>query len=61
VGVEDDAQEGAAAGEAGAGWIEHSAAVGQCRVVAEDGADASEDGVGGVTEALDLFSRFGAG
>ena len=42
VGVEDDAEEGAAAGELGA--------VGEGWVVGEDGADAGEDGVGGVAE-----------
>ena len=42
VGVEDDAEEGAAAGEFGA--------VGEGWVVGEDGADAGEDGVGGVAE-----------
>ena len=51
--VEDDALERAAAGEAGA--------VGERGVVGEDGADAGEDGVGGVAELLDFGAGGGAG
>ncbi len=59
VGVEDDAEQGATAGlTAGA---ENAAAVGEWWVVGEDGADAGEDGVGGVAEALDLGAGRGAG
>ncbi len=59
VGVEDDAEERAAAGEhVGA---EDAAAVGELGVVGEDGADAGEDGVGGVAEELDLVAGGGAG
>jgi hypothetical protein len=67
VGVEDDAEERAAARqgvraeESAAGWILHSAAVGELRVVGEDGADAGEDGVGGVAEELHLVACGGAG
>ena len=67
MGVEDDAEEGAAArqgvgtGESAAGWILHSAAVGELGVVGEDGADAGEDGVGGVAEELHFVARGGAG
>ena len=39
----------------------HSAAVGELRVVGEDGADAGEDCVGGVAEELHLVTRSGAG
>ena len=53
VGVEDDAKEGAAAWE--------GAAVGELGVVGEDGADAGEDGVGGVAKALDFGAGCGAG
>ena len=53
MGVEDDAEQGAAAGQAGA--------VGEGGVVGEDGADAGEDGVGGVAEALDFVAGGGAG
>ena len=53
VGVQDDAEEWTAAGEAGA--------VGEGGVVGEDGADAGEDGVGGVAEELDLVECGGAG
>ncbi len=75
VGVEDDAEEWAAArqgigtGESAGGWILrsaagrilHSAAVGELGVVGQDGADAGEDGVGGVAEELHLVARGGAG
>ncbi len=44
-----------------AGWILHSAAVGELGVVGQDGADAGEDGVGGVAEELHLVARGGAG
>ncbi len=40
---------------------EESAAVGELGVVGEDGADAGEDGVGGVAEELDLVAGGGAG
>jgi hypothetical protein len=53
VGVENDAEERAAAGQ--------SAAVGEERVVVEDGADAGEDGVGGVAHALDGDQGVGRG
>jgi len=59
VSVEDDAKERPAAGEiVGA---EDAAAVGELRVVGKDGADAGEDGVGGVAEELNLLSGSGAG
>ena len=51
--VEDDTQEGATAGEAGT--------IGEGGVVGEDGADAGEDGVGGVAEAVDLGAGEWAG
>ena len=51
--IHDDAQERAAARLAGA--------VGQARIVGEDGADAGEKGVGFVTQALDCFARWLAG
>ncbi len=51
--VEDDAEEWAAAGEVGA--------VGEGGVVGEDGADAGEDGVGGVAEELRVGAGGGAG
>jgi hypothetical protein len=63
VGVEDDAEKRASARqnvgaeEAAAGWILHSAAVGELRIVGEDGADAGEDSVGCVTEELDGVAR----
>ncbi len=53
MGVEDDAEQGAAAGEA--------AAVGEGGVVGEHGADAGEEGVGGVAQAVDLGAGLGAG
>jgi hypothetical protein len=53
VGVEDDAEQWAAAGEA--------RAVGEGGVVGEDGADAGEDGVGGVAEELGVGAGGGAG
>ncbi len=53
MGVEDDAKERAAARE--------GAAVGELGVVGEDGADAGEDGVGGVAEELHFVARGGAG
>ncbi len=67
MGVEDDAKERAAAWqvvgtkESAAGWILHSAAVGELGVVGEDGADAGEDGVGGVAEELYFVAGCGAG
>jgi hypothetical protein len=75
VGVEDDAEERAAASpgiwteesatgwilHSAAGWILHSAAVSELRIVGQDGVDAGEDGVGGVAEELHLVSRGGAG
>ncbi len=45
-GVEDDAQEGAGAAEAGA--------VGEAAIVGEHGADAGEDGVGEMADLLDV-------
>jgi len=51
VGVEEDAEERAASGQAGT--------VGEFGIVGEDGADASEDGVAGVTEALDFGASSG--
>jgi hypothetical protein len=53
VSVEDDAEQGSASGLTGS--------VGQGWVVGEDGADAGENGVGGVAEALDFFSGLGTG
>ena len=52
-GVEDHAEEGTAAGQAGA--------VGERGVVGEDGADAGEDGVGGVAKELCVGSGGGVG
>ena len=58
VGVEDDTKERAAARQVvgaeqiAAGWILHSAAVGELRVVGEDGADAREYGVAGVAGSV---------
>ena len=54
VGVEDDAEQRAAAGAG-------RAAVGEGGVVGEHGADAGEEGVGGVAEAVDLGAGLGAG
>ena len=51
--IHDGAEQRAAARYAGA--------VGEARIVGEDGADAGEERVGFVTQALDLFARFGAG
>ena len=59
VGIEDDAEEGASAGFAVG--TENSAAVGEGGVVGEDGADAGEDGVGCVTEVLDVRPGLGIG
>jgi hypothetical protein len=57
--VENDAEEWAAAGlVVGAG---ESAAVGEERVIGEDCAYASEDGVAGVAEELDFVAGCGAG
>jgi hypothetical protein len=57
--VENDTEEWAASREAvGA---EESAAIGEQRIVGEDGADAGEDGVVGVAEELHLVARSGAG
>ncbi len=50
--VEDDAEEGSAAREAGA--------VGERGIVGKNGADAGEDGVRAMTELLDLFAGCGA-
>ena len=53
MGVEDDAQERSAARQAGA--------IGEGGVVGEDGANAGEDGVGGVAEVVDLSAGERAG
>ena len=58
MGVEDDAEQGAAARLA-IGAVEF-AAVGELRVISEHGADAGEDGVGGVAEDVDLVACGGA-
>lgn len=59
VGVEDDAEERAAAGlTVGA---EDAAAVGEGGVVGEGGTDAGEDSVGVVAEALDFVAGLRAG
>ena len=53
VGVENNAEKRAPTRKSGA--------VGELRVVGEDGADAGEDGVGGVAEELHMVARDGAG
>ena len=53
VSVEDDAEEWAAARKGGA--------IGELGVVGEDGAEAGEDGVGGVAEELHFVACSGAG
>ena len=52
LGVEEDAEERAASGQA--------AAIRELGVVGEDGADAGEDGVAGVAEALHFVASGGA-
>jgi len=59
VGVENDAEKRAAAGQSVG--TENAAAVGELRVVGEDGADAREDSVGGVAEKLDFVTGYRAG
>jgi hypothetical protein len=59
VGIENDAEEWAAAGQSVG--TEESAAVGELGIVGKDGADAGEDGVGGVAEELDLVAGVAAG
>ncbi len=59
MGVEDDAEEGAASGEELG--VEEAGAVGELGVVGEDGTDAGEDGVGGMAEELDLVAGGFAG
>ncbi len=59
VSIEDDTEQGAAA------WFPigavQVAAIGELWVVGQHGADAGENGVGGVAEDVDLLARGGTG